>query len=91
APLVVNAVLYATLAAVVGVVVVAVGGGGIEPMRERWRNALRTYDEGRDAVMDERRTMSGAGRPRDDLRRPATPPVDVREDLDPYDPRRSGR
>ena len=37
---VVNAVLYAVLAAVVGVVVVAVGGGGIQPMRMRWERAL---------------------------------------------------
>ncbi|MEI4272801.1 hypothetical protein TEK04_13805 [Klenkia sp. LSe6-5] len=37
---VVNAVLYATLAAVVGVVVVAVGGGGIVPMRARWEKVL---------------------------------------------------
>jgi len=37
---VVNAVLYAILVAVVGVVVVAVGGGGIVPMRQRWENAL---------------------------------------------------
>jgi hypothetical protein len=37
---VVNAVLYASLAAVVGVVVVAVGGGGIAPMRQRWEQTL---------------------------------------------------
>lgn len=37
---VVNAVLYAVLAAVVGVVVVAVGGGGIAPMRQRWERTL---------------------------------------------------
>lgn len=37
---VVNGVLYAALAAVVGVVIVAVGGGGIAPMRERWERAL---------------------------------------------------
>ena len=37
---VVNAVLYAVLAAVVGVVVVAVGGGGIAPMRQRWERSL---------------------------------------------------
>ena len=41
---VVNGILYATLAAVVGVVVVAVGGGGIIPMRARWESALATYD-----------------------------------------------
>jgi len=37
---VVNAVLYASLAAVVGVIVVAVGGGGIAPMRQRWETTL---------------------------------------------------
>ncbi|MDQ3715163.1 MAG: hypothetical protein M3381_03855 [Actinomycetota bacterium] len=37
---VVNAVLYASLAAIVGIVIVAVGGGGITPMRSRWENAL---------------------------------------------------
>jgi hypothetical protein len=37
---VVNAVLYASLAAVVGVIVVAVGGGGIAPMRQRWERTL---------------------------------------------------
>jgi hypothetical protein len=37
---VVNAVLYATLAAIVGIAVVAVGGGGIAPMRQRWESTL---------------------------------------------------
>ncbi|GAA3602800.1 hypothetical protein GCM10022223_18210 [Kineosporia mesophila] len=41
---VVDGILYATLAAVVGVVVVAVGGGGIKPMQARWENTLATYD-----------------------------------------------
>lgn len=41
---VVNGVLYATLAAIVGVVVVAVGGGGIKPMQARWESTLSTYD-----------------------------------------------
>lgn len=41
---VVNAVLYASLAAVVGVAVVAVGGGGIVPMRQRWENTLTKMD-----------------------------------------------
>ena len=41
---VVNGILYATLAAVVGVVVVAVGGGGIKPMQARWESTLQTYD-----------------------------------------------
>jgi len=42
---VVNAVLYASLAAIVGVVIVAVGGGGIKPMTSRWEQTLAKYDE----------------------------------------------
>ena len=42
---VVNAVLYAALAIVVGVTVVAVGGGGIHPMRQRWERGLTKLDE----------------------------------------------
>jgi hypothetical protein len=37
---VVNAVLYASLAAIVGIAVVAIGGGGIAPMRQRWETTL---------------------------------------------------
>jgi hypothetical protein len=33
---VVNAILYAVLAALVGIAVVAVGGGGIKTMAQRW-------------------------------------------------------
>ncbi len=42
---VVNALLYAVLAAAVGVIVVAVGGGGIVPMRSRWEATLDRYDQ----------------------------------------------
>jgi hypothetical protein len=42
---VVNAVLYAALAAVVGVIVVAVGGGGIKTMSRRWEAVSDTYDQ----------------------------------------------
>ncbi len=42
---VVNAVLYAALTILVGVTVVAVGGGGIHPMRERWERGLTKLDE----------------------------------------------
>lgn len=41
---VVLGLLYATLAAIVGVVIVAVGGGGVRPMQERWETALARYD-----------------------------------------------
>ncbi|MCW2528446.1 MAG: rane protein of unknown function [Pseudonocardiales bacterium] len=42
---VVNAILYATLAAAVGVIVVAVGGGGIKTMSTRWEAVAQKYDE----------------------------------------------
>jgi hypothetical protein len=40
APEIVLGLYYAMLAIIVGVAVVAVGGGGIGPMRNRWENAL---------------------------------------------------
>lgn len=45
APAIVSGLFYAVLAIVVGVTVIAVGGGGITPMRSRWENALARYDE----------------------------------------------
>ena len=44
APEIVNGLFYAMLALVVGVGIVAVGGGGIQPMRERWQRALTRLD-----------------------------------------------
>jgi len=45
APAIVNAVFYAILAIIVGTLVIALGGGGIQPMRERWQRALDRLDE----------------------------------------------
>jgi len=45
APAIVSGLFYALLAIVVGVTVIAVGGGGVGPMRTRWENALAKYDE----------------------------------------------
>ncbi len=47
APNVVNAILYAALAALVGIAIVAVGGGGIKTMSERWEAVAARYDEER--------------------------------------------
>ncbi len=62
---VVNAVLYATLAAVVGVVVVAVGGGGIAPMRQRWEKVLDKVESEAPAA---RREVQSTGDPVDAVR-----------------------
>ena len=40
APAIVNGIFYAVLATLVGIAIVAVGGGGIQPMRKRWEKAL---------------------------------------------------
>jgi hypothetical protein len=45
APAIVTGMFYAVLAVVAGSAIVAIGGSGIEPMRQRWENVLRRYDE----------------------------------------------
>jgi hypothetical protein len=52
APAIVSGLFYALLAIVVGVTVIAVGGGGIGPMRTRWENALTKYDEEKPKVQE---------------------------------------
>ena len=41
----VDAILYAVLAALVGIAVVAVGGGGIKTMSRRWEAVADRYDQ----------------------------------------------
>ena len=45
APEIVNGLFYAILATLVGVSVVAIGGGGIVPMRARWEAALGAIEK----------------------------------------------
>lgn len=45
APHIVNALFYGVVAAAAGSVIVAVGGGGIQPMRQRWERALARWDD----------------------------------------------
>ncbi|MDQ2815434.1 MAG: hypothetical protein M3Z75_27205 [Actinomycetota bacterium] len=52
---VVNAVLYAALAALVGVVVVAVGGGGINTMSQRWESVAYKYDQEKPKIIESAR------------------------------------
>ena len=53
APEIVNGLFYAILALVVGSAIVAIGGGGIQPMQERWQRALTRLDEERPRAKDE--------------------------------------
>lgn len=50
---IVTGVFYALLAIVVGVTVVAVGGGGIAPMRQRWERVLARLDDETARIRDE--------------------------------------
>lgn len=56
---VVNAVLYAALAAVTGVIIVAVGGGGIKTMSARWELLASRYDEEKIQVRQQLRAAPG--------------------------------
>ena len=58
APAIVNGLFYALLAIVVGSAVIAIGGGGIQPMRARWESALAKWDQEKPQARQE---MQGAG------------------------------
>lgn len=62
---VVNAVLYAALAAIAGIAIVAIGGGGIKPMQQRWERTLSRYDEEKPRIAEQARR---APSPRDQAR-----------------------
>jgi hypothetical protein len=53
APAIVNGLFYALLAIVVGVSIVAIGGGGIQPMRARWERTLNRIDDEMPRVKEE--------------------------------------
>ena len=55
---VLNAVLYAALAALAGIAVVAVGGGGIKTMSQRWEAAAARYDTEKLRIVGARNTPS---------------------------------
>jgi hypothetical protein len=45
APAIVNGLFYGLLAVIVGSAIIAIGGGGIQPMRQRWEHVLAKVDE----------------------------------------------
>ena len=56
-PIVVG-LFYAILAVIAGSAIIAIGGGGVQPMRQRWENALQRYDEEKDNIRQEARNTS---------------------------------
>lgn len=53
APEIVNALFYGLVAIVVGSAIVAIGGGGVQPMRARWERALQRWDEEQPRIRSE--------------------------------------
>ncbi len=53
APEIVNGLFYAVLAVVAGSAIIAIGGGGVAPMRGRWEKALARYDEEAPKIREE--------------------------------------
>jgi hypothetical protein len=64
APAIVNGLFYALLAVVAGSAIVAIGGGGIQPMRTRWEQTLARYDEEKPRVQRQMETAGGRVRQR---------------------------
>ena len=58
APAIVNGLFYATLAVIAGSAIIAIGGGGIRPMQQRWEQTLQRYDEEKSKIRQE---TNGAG------------------------------
>ena len=76
APEIVNGLFYGVLALVVGIGIVAIGGGGVQPMRERWQRALARVDQ--EAPRLKREATGGAEEVRrqvDEVRREAQQPT----------------
>lgn len=57
APAIVTGLFFALLAIVVGILIVSVGGGGIQPWRDKWGKALTRLDE---EMPNAKRELSGA-------------------------------
>lgn len=56
APAIVNGLFYATLALVVGSGIIAIGGGGIQPMQQVWQRTMDRIDEEAPKIKEEARS-----------------------------------
>ncbi len=53
APEIINGLFYAVLAVVAGSAIVAIGGGGIQPMRQQWERAMDRIEQEAPAIREE--------------------------------------
>ena len=68
APTIVDGLFYGLIAIIAGSLIIAIGGGGIQPMRSRWEKWLRT------AEAEAPRVMGSDTQPRPEPRPEARPP-----------------
>jgi Conserved TM helix len=59
APAIVTGLFYALLAIVAGSAIIAIGGGGVQPMRARWQSMLDQYDAEKPKVRSELQGAKG--------------------------------
>lgn len=75
APAIVNGLFYAILAVVVGSAIVAIGGGGIVPMRGVWERALNRIDAEAPRIQAQIQNLpQSVGTPQQHAPHPAAPP-----------------
>lgn len=92
---IVTGLFYALLALIVGVAIVAIGGGGIQPMRERWNRALNRMEREAPQIRAEAQTGGGTEALRqrgDEVRREVQTeqtPSAYSQPAEPYTPRHS--
>ncbi len=53
APAIVNGLFYAFLAVIAGSAIIAIGGGGIQPMQQKWQQALSRVEQRAPAIKSE--------------------------------------
>jgi len=57
APAIVNGLFYALLAIIAGTTIIAVGGGGIAPMRSQWERAMTHFQHAAPSIRERARQM----------------------------------
>jgi hypothetical protein len=58
APEIVNGLFYAVLAVITGSAIIAIGGGGVMPMRQKWEQALNRAEQEAPEMREETRSTS---------------------------------
>ncbi len=85
APMIVNGLFYSMLAIITGSAIIAIGGGGIQPMRAQWEKALGRLEQEAPRL---RMEMGGPSQPAQEMAQPQVQQART-EQYDEYGYRRS--